>query len=194
MAAYANVIIPMVEKFFSVEYARMRALRAYVYIAGGQVARIGCVDSVGSHLVDSSAYEYCPVDRKIYLGQDTLWLLYHGAGDAAPVVGLAHEWGHNVQDAVGVPEPRTSGAKVRYENQADCVSGAWLRFADRRGWLEPEDVGSVRRYLRLIASAESASRDHGDLAERAAALRRGVGRGLSSCNRYYPRTPLIRSR
>ena len=80
---------------------------------------------------------------------------------------------------------------VRLENQADCVAGAWLKYADEQGWLEQEDVGSIVTYVKLIASAETTSRDHGDLKERASALRKGLRRGLTSCNSFYPSTPIL---
>ena len=65
----------------------------------------------------------------MYVGQDMLWTFYEQTGDAGPAVGLAHEFGHHIQQSMGVPAPRTAEQSTRHENQADCVAGAWTRTA-----------------------------------------------------------------
>src|SRR5215217_9053622 len=92
MQAYADQIIPLVEAFFDDTYADMPHPKQYIYIPEGAVAPSGC-----GPIPADGAYLYCSGDDKIYLGQPQLWSFYSNDGDAAPVVGLAHEWGHHVQ-------------------------------------------------------------------------------------------------
>jgi len=71
------------------------------------------------------------------------------------------------------------------------VAGAFVRYADRQGWLESDDVQDIDALLEMIASSEGPTRDHGTLSERASAMRRGASGGLHACNAFYPATPLI---
>ncbi len=160
-------------------------------VPGGPEA---CLTSNGGQGQSSSAsFEYCPADQTIYVGQDTLWLFYNESGDAAPAVGMAHEWGHHVQSLVGVPLPRTTRHSVAFENQADCLSGAWTRFTDTQGRLEyPDDIEDIETLLPMIASAEGPDRDHGTLEERARSFDRGFSGDVAACNAYFPESPLAR--
>ncbi|MFI8633263.1 neutral zinc metallopeptidase [Microbacterium sp. NPDC077663] len=82
---------------------------------------------------------YCPTDQTVYI-DPTFWSILReqlGAegGDLAQLYVLAHEYGHHVQNLLGVFEeyPRDgSGADsnaVRTELQADCFAGAWTAAA-----------------------------------------------------------------
>ncbi len=160
MDQYLGAIEPMVAQFFETSYPSVPLPRV-AYIPSGRMAREAC--GYG----DSDAYEYCSADGTIYIGQDLLWAFYKQAGDAAPAIGLAHEWGHHLQAELGVPSARTAAQSVTYENQADCISGAWARYAGEQGWLEPkDDLQDVQTLLQDIGSREGPGRDHGTTAER----------------------------
>ncbi|HET9257157.1 MAG TPA: neutral zinc metallopeptidase [Pseudonocardiaceae bacterium] len=184
-------VIPLVTQFFRAKYTAMPEPAHYYYIAEGQQMETGCRDQNGkAGIADSTAYEYCPADYNIYLGQARLWQFYNDDGDAAPVVGLAHEWGHNVQARMGV---QASGQTevIRQENQADCIAGAWIQYANEQKWIEPEDVGSIAKLIRDIADAEAdPARGHGTIAERGRSLSMGVTGGLAACNAFFPETPI----
>jgi predicted metalloprotease len=185
MAEYVNAVIPMVAQYFETHYEGVPAPRDIVYIPSGYTARSYCGVS------NSQAYEYCTGDQTIYVGQDLIWAFYRQAGDAAPAVALAHEWGHHLQNMLEVPFARTQSQAIAFENQADCISGAWASYADDEGWLETDDdVADVDTLLQLIGSRESRSRDHGTSAERADAFESGFGRGIESCNAYFPDSPI----
>ena len=126
MGDYLDAVTPMVAQYFEETYPRVRAPRDIVYIPSGRAARTSCGTS------NSYAYEYCPANQSIYIGQDLLWQFYAGAGDAAPAIGLAHEWGHHLQTMLGVYAGSRSEA-IDFENQADCVSGAWAKYANEQG-------------------------------------------------------------
>lgn len=192
MLDYINVVQPMIVQFFQSAYRSMPGPRRYIYVPeSGPFPESACQDENGGHTQDANAYDYCSADENIYVGQAAMWSFYHNDGDAAPAVGLAHEWGHNVQHQVGVPSPRSSAESVNHENQADCVAGAWISYAIQQGWFTQEDVGSTERLLVTIADAEETS--HGNLQDRAASMDLGIRSGLAGCNSFYPATPIYTS-
>jgi predicted metalloprotease len=185
MQTYLRTVEPMVAQFFEEQYPRLRGPRDVVFIPTGTAVRDGCGSTS-----DSGAYEYCPANQTIFIGQDLLWSFYRRYGDAAPVVGLAHEWGHHVQVMLGVPNPRSLAARVRFENQADCLSGAFIKYAGEQKWLEPDDLGDIDGVLQAIGAREGPGRDHGTAAERKAAFNQGYESGAKACNSYSPTTPV----
>ena len=185
MGSFLDAVNPMIEEFFEAAYPDLKAPRNVVYVAANQRGSSAC----GTH--DGDSYEYCPANDSIYVGQDLVWEFFR-IGDAAPAIGLAHEWGHHVQSLKRLPSPRTAAESVTYENQADCMAGAWAQYADKKGWLEAEDdLADVSDLLRSIGSRESRARDHGTVAERAAAFNKGFGGGLKDCNSYLPAAPIF---
>jgi len=185
MGSFVDTVNPMIKEFFTAEYPNLRAPQNIVYVPATQRTSSAC----GVH--DGASYEYCPANDSIYVGQDLVWSFFR-IGDAAPVIGLAHEWGHHLQSMKRLPSPRTAAESVTYENQADCVAGAWAQFADEKGWLEAEDdLADVTGLMRSIGSRESRARDHGTVAERATAFQKGFDGGLKACNSYLPSTPIF---
>jgi predicted metalloprotease len=155
------------------------------YVADGRSGPTGCTDSEGLPArYTGDSYEYCPPDMTVYLGQSTLWMFYRRTGDAGPAMGIAHEFAHHVQYQLDVPPPFTNEQSIEFENQADCIAGAWTRYADQHGGLETEDdLEDIEKLLPLIASAESEGedRDHGTLEEREEAFTDGFLRGIRAC-------------
>jgi len=74
---------------------------------------------------------------------------------------------------------------------ADCIGGAFLKYLDGQGILEPDDYDDMNTILPAIASAEGPERDHGTVQERFAATRYGLDNGLSNCSVFFPNAPLI---
>jgi predicted metalloprotease len=184
MSDYLDAIAPMVAQFYEEEYPDIPDPKL-VYIPSGRATRGACGYS------DSTAYEYCSGSGTIYVGQDLLWAFYDDAGDAAPAIALAHEWGHHIQNYRGVPFANTAAKSVEFENQADCLSGAWARYADEQGWLETEDdLDDVGRLMQFIGSSETSRRDHGTTAERSAAFESAYEDGATACNAFFPDEPV----
>jgi predicted metalloprotease len=85
---------------------------------------------------------YCPTDRHVYIDltfYDELASRFGAAGQFAQPYVLAHEYGHHIQNLLGLQdqvnraEQRDPGNANRYsvmlELQADCYAGVWFKHA-----------------------------------------------------------------
>lgn len=182
MDGYVDAVVPMIEGWIQATWPGM-PLPQVIYVPAGAAGQEGCLDIDGrpaSYTAES--YEYCPADNRVYVGQDTLWQFYTETGDAGPAVGLAHEFGHHVQTQLNVPPPRTTDQSIRFENQADCLAGAWTQYVDQQGNLEyPDDLEDIESLFPLIGSAEGPDRDHGTVGERHDAFEEGFKGGIAAC-------------
>jgi predicted metalloprotease len=81
---------------------------------------------------------YCPADSKIYLDMSFFKELeqrFGAPGDFAQAYVIAHEYGHHIQNLLGInaqvqqqsqQDPsRANDLSVRLELQADCLAGVW---------------------------------------------------------------------
>jgi len=186
-AAYDRTI-GFVTPYIAAQYRSPPRVAGYIYIQSGQVANSACGP------LASDSFLYCGGDAKIYLGQDAMWRLYseRSGGDAGLALALAHEYGHHLQAVAGVPAAQTDREKIPRENQADCVAGAWMKWAREQGYMRPGEAAEIAATLKTIASIVGEKRDHGTLEERSEAVSLGLGgKGLYACNDYFSRTPLI---
>jgi len=117
----------------------------------------------------------------VYVGQDTLWEFYTKTGDAGPAMGLAHEYGHHIQTELGVPGPQTNEQSVQYEDQADCLAGAWTLYAKQHDELEQNDLGQIEDLFPIIGSAEGPDQDHGTAQDREQHFMTGYNGGPTAC-------------
>src|SRR5262249_17398082 len=139
MQTYLKTISSLVGQYYKAEYPKLPAPRNIVFIANQRTVHDACEGRS-----DSMTYAYCGADQTIYIGQNLLWSFYSRNGDAAPIVGLAHEWGHHIQVMMGLPSPRGPAESVKFENQADCLAGSFIKYADEKKWLEANDLGDIQ--------------------------------------------------
>jgi predicted metalloprotease len=97
---------------------------------------------------------YCPADRLVYLDTtffDALASRFGAPGDFAQAYVIAHEFGHHVENALGIMDRvradqqadpnRANELSIRLELMADCLAGVWAHSV----WADPdqENVESI---------------------------------------------------
>ncbi|MEQ1921420.1 MAG: neutral zinc metallopeptidase [Pyrinomonadaceae bacterium] len=96
---------------------------------------------------------YCPGDSKLYLDFaffDELRREFKAPGDFAQAYVIAHEYGHHIQNLIGIMSKVQSAGEnnrlsVALELQADCYAGVWANFAQKQGRLEAGDTDEAIR-------------------------------------------------
>jgi predicted metalloprotease len=135
-------VVNSVQKFWDGVFQRSNRQYQYadtVFFSGQVNTQCGTADSqVGPF--------YCPLDKLVYIDLGFFDQLQSqlGVGNTVFVQAyvIAHEYGHHVQNQLGVLE-KTAGDRqgpeslaVRSELQADCYSGVWAANAVETGLVE----------------------------------------------------------
>ena len=133
---------------------------------------------------------YCLLDETIYYSGEFRRVVEAQVGDFGWVVVVAHEWGHHIQDQLGidlggVPDQAGDPTSLELEQQADCLAGVYTRSADAVGWLAPGDVEEALRITDLAGDPVGTPYDdpyaHGTGAQRVSAFLEGYEAGLDAC-------------
>jgi predicted metalloprotease len=168
----------------------------YAWVAPGRIVPTAC----GSPADDGVAL-YCPTDDTIYVGQQFAADLYNGvarglpgqsagygraAGDFAVAYVVAHEYGHNLQQELGIFDNRPASSAEPFELQADCFAGTWANSVFRQGQLQPGDLEEATNTALAVGDfEEGAAQHHGTPQERRDALLAGFRSGEPAvCSRY----------
>jgi uncharacterized protein len=169
---------------------------AYDWVPPGGRVATGC-----GEVADDRAAFYCPADDTIYVAQQFAADLYngvvrglpgeqagegHAAGDFAVAYVVAHEYGHNIQQELGVFDNRVTASAEPYELQADCFAGTWANSVYAQGKLEPGDLEEATNTALAVGDFDYGNaQHHGTPTQRRAALLTGFRSGdPSACARY----------
>jgi predicted metalloprotease len=173
----------------------------YAWIPEGYTAASACGDEDGA--MGDSAAAYCPGDDTIYISQKFATDIYDGAldqalpgssqgyggtmGDFAVAYIVAHEYGHQVQDELGLFDKY--GGQVptmAFELQADCYAGTWANSAGQRDRLEDGDVQEAIDAALAVGDFDADNPGHhGTPEQRAVAWQTGFEAGdAATCNRF----------
>ncbi len=135
---------------------------------------------------------YCGLDHTIYLGAALFQnLVVRSGADYAAGAVIAHEWGHDVQDELGILRWAIRNHYYKgVELQADCYAGVFTRYADQQGVLEPGDLDEAVRLMTAVGDRTMISAStpgaHGTAAQRVAWFERGYNtNSLAECMSVY---------
>ena len=195
MSTLLECWIPEVELWLSEEYAGTTpapAPNGYVFIPPG--AENEDDRSSGCTFDDQDMF-YCPQDGRIYLGASAIWELYSEQGDLVPVLVIAHETGHYLQQYSGVSvadQEEHPTEEIPFENQSDCTAGVFLDYVNHRGGLTSggegveDDIVDLAEGMQRMEDFESRGerRTHGTMDQRMRSFYTGYlgNQGLNACN------------
>jgi predicted metalloprotease len=168
----------------------------YDWVPPGARRATGC-----GHVADDRAAFYCPTDDTIYVAQEFAAQLYNGVaqglpgqsagygratGDFAVAYVLAHEYGHNIQQELGIFDNTTSTSAEPFELQADCFAGTWSNSVYEQGHLESGDLEEATNAALAVGDFDVGNaQHHGTPQQRRDALLAGFRSGdPSTCGRY----------
>ncbi len=139
------------------------------------------------------SHSYCPADRTVYLDYDndddySLETLADDERHLAAVLIMAHEWGHHIQNILGLftDDQDNPRATVDVELQADCLAGLFIRaYAKASDWVERADLEDTLDLVREVGDDPSLPKSqisHGTPNQRAASFQRGYrADALAAC-------------
>lgn len=138
IVGYVNSI----QAYWSDEFAS----QGVEYVQAQTVLFSGATEAACGYASGAMGPFYCPNDQAVYLDLaffDELQTRYGAEGGPfAEAYILAHEYGHHIQDLLGILD--TSGSSgsqgpqsmsVFTELQADCLAGVWVSHAVETGYL-----------------------------------------------------------
>jgi len=146
--------VDSIQKYWTDEFAR----RGETYLPAKTVLYTGATQGACGFAQAAMGPFYCPEDEKVYLDisffQELTQRFGAKGGPFAEGYVVAHEYGHHVQEQLGLLSAGQSGnaASIRVELQADCLAGVWARHAADTGFLEAPTDAEIAQALDAAAS------------------------------------------
>ena len=173
-----DVVLGDIDAFWSAEFA----VNGNDYYAAGIVPVVETVYSTcGPFGPYDNPAAYCPLDDSVYVSLPLGQEIQTTVGDFAWITILAHEWGHHVQQVLGITHELT----IDRELQADCLAGAYAQRALVQGFLQEGDVTEAVLINMLsgdpIEMEETVEGAHGSSDYRVTAFMQGYFGGSPAC-------------
>jgi hypothetical protein len=204
MAQFLTAVTKDVDAYWTKTFAaagRPEPKVDYKWIPAGQTVASACGDEDGRLGDDAAAY--CPEDDTIYISEKFATDIYDGAldqslpgssqgyggtvGDFSVAYIVAHEFGHEIQDELGLFEQDDQSVPTMgFELQADCYAGNWAKSANDEGRLEDGDVQEALDAALAVGDFDTGNPGHhGTPEQREEAWTTGFQSGdPSSCDAY----------
>jgi predicted metalloprotease len=173
-----SIALRVVERYWSSRIVGFRPVSRIVpYRLDGEVM-------CGTQSIPTQNAAYCPVGD--FIAYDVNWSekVYQDLGDAFVFYLLGHEYGHAIQQRLGINYQFT----IYQELQADCFAGAYIGDSIKVGDfnLEDGDLDELRNGLLSVADPEDEpwfqEGAHGSAAQRTGAFFDGYEQSLDACD------------
>lgn len=164
-----------------------RPVRDIVDVTTNAQISAGC--GTAKETEDRGMY-YCTIDETIYYSGDFRNLVIDNIGEWAWMTGVAHEYGHHIQQVMGFdqstnPELDQGFYTIELELQADCLSGMYTQNALALGEIGQKELRQSDSIMEAIGDPKGTKWDdpdaHGTSEQRKAAFMNGYDNGLLGC-------------
>lgn len=201
---FVKFVVSNVQESWQKEFERAgQTYTPTVLVLFDQPTETGC----GTGTSETGPF-YCPLDQKVYVDLSFFRELakrFEAPGDFAQAYVIAHEFGHHVQNLLGIDDnvrkeqqrdrQKANELSVKLELQADCLAGIWAHSALKDEILDPGDlqegldaaaaVGDDRIQKQAGSRVEPHTWTHGSYQQRMSWFSRGYDSGLvENCDTF----------
>ena len=141
--------------------------------------------------IDQAAIYYCTRDDTIYYSPQFRSIVIDATGTYGWYNIVAHEWGHHIQDLLGIDasrNPELDGGYyvIEMELMADCLAGVYAQDATARGTIGEDEVDDAEAITEASGDFPDTTFDddaaHGTGEQRVQAFLTGYDDGLIGCD------------